>query len=82
MDDQNKNLILATALSFLVILGWYVGGPILFPDWFPTQEVAQPAKTTDTPLAATPPVAGAVPADTALATAPAAAVPEAPRAGG
>jgi YidC/Oxa1 family membrane protein insertase len=23
MDDQNKNLILATALSFLVILGWY-----------------------------------------------------------
>ena len=24
MDDQNKNLILATALSFLVILGWTV----------------------------------------------------------
>ena len=23
MDDQNKNLILATALSFLVILGWF-----------------------------------------------------------
>lgn len=27
MDDQNKNLILATVLSFLVILGWFV----LFP---------------------------------------------------
>lgn len=27
MDDQNKNLILATALSFLVILGWFA----LFP---------------------------------------------------
>ena len=27
MDDQNKNLILATALSFLVILVWFV----LFP---------------------------------------------------
>ncbi|MGB3245650.1 MAG: membrane protein insertase YidC [Sulfitobacter sp.] len=27
MDDQNKNLILATALSFLVILGWFT----LFP---------------------------------------------------
>ena len=27
MDDQNKNLILATALSFLVILVWF----LLFP---------------------------------------------------
>ena len=27
MDDQNKNLILATALSFIVILVWFV----LFP---------------------------------------------------
>ena len=27
MDDQNKNLILATGLSFLVILVWFV----LFP---------------------------------------------------
>ena len=31
MDDQNKNLILATALSFLVILGWY--------SFFPPPEV-------------------------------------------
>ena len=27
MDDQNKNLILATALSFLVILVWFVMFP-------------------------------------------------------
>ena len=27
MDDQNKNLILATVLSFLVILGWYTFFP-------------------------------------------------------
>ena len=35
MDDQSRNLILATALSFLVLLGWFVLGPILFPDAFP-----------------------------------------------
>ena len=35
MDDQSRNLILATALSFLVILGWFVLGPILFPNAFP-----------------------------------------------
>ena len=33
MDDQNKNLILATALSFLVILVWFV----LFPPPEPTR---------------------------------------------
>ena len=26
MDDQSRNLILATALSFLVILAWFVSG--------------------------------------------------------
>jgi len=40
MDDQNKNLILATVLSFLVILGWFVVGPMMFPSWFPTEPVA------------------------------------------
>ena len=78
MDDQNKNLILATALSFLVILAWYVGGPILFPDWFP-EEVVQPVApvaTTSAPAAATPPVATT---DGSGATAPAPAVPDAPR---
>ncbi len=38
MDDQNKNLILATALSFLVILVWF----LLFPP--PEQtDIAEPA---------------------------------------
>ena len=37
MDDQNRNLILATALSFLVILGWF----LLFPPP-PPEQVAPP----------------------------------------
>ncbi|MGY3437917.1 MULTISPECIES: membrane protein insertase YidC [unclassified Marinovum] len=57
MDNQNKNLILATALSFVVILIWFV----LFPP--PEPEVINPAPAqteavtgggpvADTPLAA------------------------------
>ena len=54
MDDQNKNLILATALSFLVILIWYV----VFPPPDPTltsetpavaEQQAQGADTATTP---------------------------------
>ncbi len=44
MDDQNKNLILATALSFLVILVWFV----LFPP--PSGEQLQP--TAEAPVVA------------------------------
>ena len=33
MDDQNKNLLLATALSFLVLIGWM----LLFPPEVPNQ---------------------------------------------
>ncbi|MFZ9200055.1 MAG: membrane protein insertase YidC [Paracoccaceae bacterium] len=75
MDDQNKNLLLATALSFMVILAWFVGGPMLFPQWFPEEPVAQQAVA---PAAA--PEATAAPAEaddaTAASNAPA---PEAPR---
>ncbi|EPX76849.1 membrane protein insertase YidC [Litoreibacter arenae] len=39
MDDQNKNLILATALSFLVILGWF----FFFP---PEEPVVDPNATS------------------------------------
>ncbi len=39
MDDQNKNLILATALSFLVIMVWF----LLFP---PEEQAPQPATQT------------------------------------
>jgi len=56
MDDQNKNLILATALSFLVILVWFV----LFPPPEP-EPIAQIPPTneqvTPTPGVATPAVA-------------------------
>lgn len=51
MDDQNKNLILATALSFLVILGWF----FLFPPETPV-ETADPAAVAE----ATTPIAGEV----------------------
>ena len=48
MDDQNKNLILATALSFLVILVWFV----FFP---PEEPVAiDPAGTAATSATGTP----------------------------
>lgn len=45
MDDQNKNLILATALSFLVILVWF----ILFPPPEPDVPLESPpaAQTTE-----------------------------------
>ena len=45
MDDQNKNLILATALSFLVILIWFV----LFPPPEPDTELGAPVETVDAP---------------------------------
>ncbi|WP_108861377.1 membrane protein insertase YidC [Ruegeria sp. Alg231-54] len=55
MDDQNKNLILATALSFLVILVWFV----LFPPPEPTTapESAE-ISTTDGTEVQTPSAAG------------------------
>ena len=54
MDDQNKNLLLATALSFIVILVWFV----LFPPPEPVVDPNATAPTATAPL--TPPVAGAV----------------------
>ena len=64
MDDQNKNLILATALSFLVILLWFA--------FFPPPEV-DPGPQTETAQGTSAPAdANAVPAaPTAEATAPA-----------
>ena len=41
MDDQNKNLLLATSLSFLVLLGWM----LMFPPE-PIEEV-NPEQTTE-----------------------------------
>lgn len=60
MDDQNKNLILATALSFLVILVWFILFPPPEPETAldptpPSTEAGQvltpPAQTATTPSA-------------------------------
>ncbi len=51
MDDQNKNLILATVLSFVVLVTWFMVGPMLFPNWFPQDTTQQ--QTAD--LKAVPP---------------------------
>ncbi|TMM49425.1 membrane protein insertase YidC [Sulfitobacter sabulilitoris] len=60
MDDQNKNLILATALSFIVILVWFV--------LFPPPEAQAPA---DAPVAQTDAGQGVTtPAPAATATTP------------
>ena len=63
MDDQNKNLILATALSFLVILVWFV----LFP---PQDAVVDPnAPAIATENASAPVAADDAPTSTAENTA-------------
>ncbi len=68
MDDQGRNLILATALSFLVILGWF----FLFPP--ATPEPAKPGTATvqQDGTAVTPGAAGTT---TAAGTTPALVVP-------
>jgi len=71
MDDQNKNLILATALSFLVIMLWFV----LFPPPEQPQDapLTPPGTVSQTdaaaPGVATPPTA-ATPATTTATTDP------------
>ncbi|WP_299849059.1 membrane protein insertase YidC [uncultured Roseovarius sp.] len=79
MDDQNKNLILATALSFLVIMTWFV----LFPP--PEQPVdpnapatSETAETSDGVTTPTADATGAGATDTASEATEAAAV-DAPR---
>ena len=57
MDDQNKNLILATALSFLVIMTWFVLFPppeqIVDPNAPATSETAESTEAVTTPTAST-----------------------------
>ena len=65
MDDQNKNLILATALSFLVILVWFVMFPP--PEPTPTDPDAPASETqAESPLAP-PPSADPAASDTGSA---------------
>lgn len=70
MDDQNKNLLLATALSFAVILVWFV----MFP---PAEQPATDPNAAITAEATTP-VADTT-AETAAAVASAVTVEDAPR---
>ncbi len=72
MDDQNKNLLLATGLSFLVILVWF----ILFPPPEPAPAPTQPAAVTADAQLTPPAAAGAAAGAPEGAAAPA---PEAPR---
>ncbi|SEN27108.1 protein translocase subunit yidC [Pseudorhodobacter antarcticus] len=57
MDDQNKNLILATVLSFLVILVWFV----FFPPEESVTDPNAPSVVSSTVDALAPPAAGADP---------------------
>jgi YidC/Oxa1 family membrane protein insertase len=71
MDDQNKNLILATALSFVVILTWV----ILFPPETPTEPPATTEIAAEDGSLAAPQDEAAATVDTTVA----APAPEAPR---
>jgi YidC/Oxa1 family membrane protein insertase len=75
MDDQNKNLLLASVLSFIVILVWFVFFPPAEPVVDPNapSAVTQTADTTTAPVVATP---GATATATAEAAEP---LPQAPR---
>ena len=71
MDDQNKNLILATVLSFLVIMVWFV----LFPPPEPVVDPNAPAAVTATDGVVAPPGAAAPAAADAAAASPVATAP-------
>ncbi|MEV8467018.1 membrane protein insertase YidC [Fluviibacterium sp. DFM31] len=59
MDNQNKNMILATALSFLVILGWFLLFPPEEPPVQPERPVAEStAQATQDGIAIAPPAGG------------------------
>ncbi|MCY3995094.1 MAG: membrane protein insertase YidC [Rhodobacter sp.] len=74
MDDQNKNLIMATALSFMVILVWFI--------LFPPEEPPAERESVEVPRAETPTAQTAEATDDTARTAPeigTAISPESPR---
>ncbi|MEM1431610.1 MAG: membrane protein insertase YidC [Pseudomonadota bacterium] len=82
MDDQNKNLILATALSFLVILVWFLlfpppEEPLLPPEVAPAETTLD--GTTGEAIATVPRSADPGAPDTAPAAPEATAIADAPR---
>ncbi|MFP7671726.1 membrane protein insertase YidC [Marivita sp. S0852] len=77
MDDQNKNLLIATALSFAVILGWFVLFPPPDPALDPETSLPPATEATSPAIATTPEAAatgatgtGAVPEAQEVADAP------------
>jgi len=66
MDDQNKNLILATVLSFLVIVVWYT---LFAPPELPPAEQPAATQTAAGQAPATAPPAATLPAPAATETA-------------
>lgn len=78
MDDQNRNLILATALSFLVILVWFLVFPPEEPAVTPTATDAV-TTATETDMALTPPTTAPTVDTAVVANEGASAVAEAPR---
>ena len=83
MDDQNKNLILATVLSFLVILGWVTLFPPQQPespqDQATTEQAASPATDATAPPAAANATGTAAAPELAAADSVAAEIAAAPR---
>ena len=65
MDDQNRNLLLATALSFVVILVWFIMFPPPEPDQMQADQVQ--AEQTLTPTAPTAQTAATTAGTTAAA---------------
>ena len=58
MDDQNKNLILATALSFIVILVWFVVFPPPEPTETPNSGTTAESTTSEPTTTSTPTAEG------------------------
>lgn len=79
MDDQNKNLILATVLSFVVIMAWFVLFPPEEPQPQPDTVAIEETLTSPPGVATTPPAATGGAQSVATTTATPDAVASAPR---
>ena len=79
MDDQNKNLLIATALSFAVILVWFVLFPPPEPTLDPDTALAPASETQDATSPAIAPTPEAAPGTTSAAQTVAPEIADAPR---
>jgi YidC/Oxa1 family membrane protein insertase len=79
MDDQNKNLLVATALSFAVILVWFVLFPPPEPTLDPETALAPTSETAGTTSPAIAPTPESAPGTTPAAQSEVPAIADAPR---